>query len=81
MQNSGGSASTNDQSNPSHERAQPVKGLTPMEALEMYEAELTNFEKSELSTYDFIYTVGSVRIQSMRYISNKRGDYRVQVGE
>jgi len=39
-----------------------LKGMTPIEALEMYEGELTPFEMTELTQYDFIYAVGSVRI-------------------
>lgn len=72
--NSKGSLSTNDQSNPSpnitglnqQERNQILKGMTPIEALEQYEGELTAFEMTELTTYPFIYTVGSVRIESYR---------------
>ena len=41
---------------------QSLKGQTPIEALEMYEGELTPFEMTELTQYDFIYAVGSVRI-------------------
>lgn len=43
-----------------------LKGLTPIEALEQYEGELTPFEMTELSTYSCIYAVGSVRVSSMR---------------
>jgi hypothetical protein len=32
--------------------------------MEKYEGELTAFEMSEIATFDFIYTVGKVRIQS-----------------
>lgn len=72
--NSKGSLSTNDQSNPSpnitglnqQERNQILKGMTPIEALEQYEGELTAFEMTELTTYPFIYTVGSVRVESYR---------------
>ena len=52
-----------------------LKGLTPMEALEQYEGELTPFEMTELSTYKCIYAVGSVRVQSMRQITNRDGFY------
>ena len=71
QQTSGESMSTNDQSNPSpnmpggndmRTRTQILKGLTPQEALEQYEGELTPFEMTELSSFDFIYTVGSVRV-------------------
>jgi len=48
------------------ERTESLKGLTPLEALEQYDGELTSFEMSELTTYDYIYTVGSVRVKSMR---------------
>ena len=50
-------------------RTQILKGLTPQEALEQYEGELTPFEKSEVASYDFIYTVGSVRVSSIRQVS------------
>ena len=89
---SGGSLSTNDQSNPSpniglpgtsveKERTQILKGLTPIEALEQYEGELTPFEMTELTTYNFIYTVGSVRVEGMRQIANRDGFYKAQIGE
>ena len=83
--------STNDQStsNPSpntgnvemQNRIQLLKGLTTQEALEHYEDELTPFEMTELSSFDFIYTVGSVRISSMRQVANKDGFYNAQIGE
>ena len=68
--------STNDQSNPSPNtllgaannmqvRTQILKGLTAREAMEQYEGELTAFEMSEIAAYDFIFTVGSIRIESM----------------
>ena len=51
--------------------------------MEQYEGELTNFEMTELASqsYDFIYTVGSVRIQGLRSCSNKEGNYLTHVGE
>ena len=58
-----------------------LKGLSPMEALEQYEGELTPFEMTELSTYKSIYAVGSVRVQSMRQITNRDGFYNAHVGE
>jgi hypothetical protein len=36
-------------------------GLTPGEALQRYKDELTMFEKTELSNFDQIFTVGSYR--------------------
>ena len=36
---------------------------------------------SELNHFDFIYTVGSVRIQNMRQITNKDGFYNASLGE
>ena len=36
---------------------------------------------SELTTYDFIYTVGSVRVEGMRQISNREGFYNAHIGE
>ena len=55
--------------------------MTPIEALEHYEGEITPFEMTELTTYQFIYTVGSVRIESMRQISNRDGFYIAHLGE
>ena len=52
-----------------------------MEAIDFYESEITGFEKSELSTYDYIYTVGSVRVVNLKSIINRRGDYKIQIGE
>ena len=63
------------------ERTQILKGLTPIEALEQYEGELTPFEMTELTTYNFIYTVGSVRVEGMRQIANRDGFYKAQIGE
>lgn len=62
-------------------RTQILKGLTPNEALEQYEGELTPYEMTELTSYDFIYTVGSVRVQGLRSCSNKEGNYLTHVGE
>ncbi len=45
-----------------HVRTQILQGLTPQEAREQYEGELTTFEMTEIVTFDFIYTVGSVRV-------------------
>lgn len=58
-----------------------LKGLTPIEALEQYEGELTPFEMTELTGQEFIYTVGSVRVQGMRQIVNREGFYNAHVGE
>ena len=50
--------------------------------MEQYDGELTPFEMTELTSYDFIYTVGSVRVQSMRQVANgKDGFYKAEVGE
>lgn len=62
-------------------RTQILKGLTAQEALEQYEDELTPFEKSEVQTYGFIYTVGSVRVSSIRQVSKHDGFYMAQIGE
>jgi hypothetical protein len=40
------------------------KGHSLMEALELYDEELTGFELGEIRNYPFIYTIGSVRILS-----------------
>lgn len=39
------------------------------------------FEINELASYDFIYTVGSVRVSGYRQISNKDGNYIWHTGE
>ena len=90
---SGESMSTNDQSNPSPNmpasttsnnmqvRTQILQGKTPQEALEEYDGELTQFEMTELNSYDFIYTVGSVRVSSLRQVSTKDGFYHAHLGE
>jgi len=54
-----------------------MKGLTPLEAMEFYESEITAYERSELTTYDFIYTVGSVRVPNAKSTKNRRGDYNI----
>lgn len=46
-----------------------------------YEDELTPFEMTELNAYDFIYSIGSVRIHSTRQVTNRDGFYKAQVGE
>ena len=42
---------------------------------------MTPFEMTELTTYNFIYTVGSVRIQGMRQITTRDGFYQAHIGE
>ena len=49
-------ATTNPSPNPPHQ-----EGMTPGEALAKYKDELTMFEKTELSQFDQIFTVGSFR--------------------
>ena len=39
------------------------------------------FEMTELASYDFIYTVGSVRVSGLRSVTNKDGNYMSRVGE
>ena len=36
---------------------------------------------TELNSYDFIYTVGSVRVSSLRQVSTKDGFYHAHLGE
>ena len=36
---------------------------------------------TELTAYDFIYTVGSVRVQGMRQIVDRQGFYSAHIGE
>ena len=62
-------------------RNQILKGLTSQEALEQYDGELTQFEMTELTSFDFIYTVGSIRVSSMRQKYDKDGFYLARVGE
>ena len=57
---------------------QPLK---PEDALLRYKDELTPFEKSEVGTYDYIYTVGSVRRSTLKEVSDREGYYLPQVGE
>ena len=49
-------------------RTRILNGMTPAEACSVYESELTPFEKSELSKFHYIYTVGSVRVKSRAQI-------------
>ena len=39
------------------------------------------FEKTELSQFDYIYTVGSQRRQSLFEIADYEGYYKVKIGE
>ena len=43
-------------------RSQILKGLSSEEALELYESELTPFEKTEIVAYSLVYTIGSARV-------------------
>jgi hypothetical protein len=45
-----------------------------------YESELTPFENSELSRFQYIYTIGSVRVRSRNQVSF-HGKYRITPGE
>ena len=49
--------------------------------MEKYEDELTPFEKSELSTYESIYTIGSFRVNGLKSIADREGFYKVKIGE
>ena len=55
-------------------------GYTPVEALQIFE-ELTPFEKTELNSYEVIYTIGSHRVNGLRQVASKDGFYNVTVGE
>lgn len=55
--------------------------MYPAQAVEMYESELTDFEKSELFQFNAIYTVGSHRVQNLAQISSRSGQYRLTAGE
>lgn len=69
-------ATTNPSPNPPHQ-----EGMTPGDALAKYKDELTMFEKTELSQFDQIFTVGSYRRESLQEIPDAEGYYRVRVGE
>lgn len=64
-------------------RAQILVGLTPVEALQKYEDEITPFEKTELYHKDqkFIYTIGSRRVAGQGEVMGKDGFYKVFPGE
>ena len=49
-------------------RQRRLQGHTMAEALELFDEELTMFEKNELGNYKFIYTIGSVRINSLSQV-------------
>jgi hypothetical protein len=57
------------------------KGDTLVQALEKYEDELTPFELREISKYNCIHTVGSVRIAGQGKIQGRDGFYIVTPGE
>ena len=59
--------------NPSYQK---VLGLTPGETLKKYDDELTVYEKTELSQYDLIYTVGSYRRCDLQEIADYEGYYQ-----
>lgn len=94
QQGSGGggssSLSTNDRYSPNTGSVVPLKsgeivyqqkvGFSPMEALQIFE-ELTPFEKTELNSYDVIYTIGSHRVNGLRQVASKDGFYSVTIGE
>ena len=56
-------------------------GLSSYEAAIHYESELTDFERSELVEFSRIYTVGSVRIHSLKSCQEENGFYKVKTGE
>ena len=43
--------------------------------------DLTQFEQSELSKYDKIYTVGEIRINKQKEVCDKEGFYDAKIGE
>ena len=69
-------ATTNPSPNP------PLQeGMSPGDALAKYKDELTMFEKTELSQFQQIFTVGSYRREALQEIADAEGYYRVRVGE
>jgi dual specificity tyrosine-phosphorylation-regulated kinase 2/3/4 len=55
--------------------------LTSQEAQFVYQEELTVFEKSEITIFSEIYTIGSVRREGQQELADKEGYYKAQVGE
>lgn len=49
--------------------------------MSLYEDVLTPFEKSEISKYQAIYYVGSIRVRSLQDKVTRDGFYKVQPGE
>jgi hypothetical protein len=74
------STTITDASNPSPNPSYNY-GLTPTEALTKYADELTMYEKTELSQYDVVYTIGSYRRETLYEIADHEGYYKVKVGE
>ena len=58
-----------------------LRGLTPVEAIEQYEGELTTYEITELTTHELIYTIGSYRVNSLRSVAGRDGNYHAHIGE
>jgi hypothetical protein len=56
-------------------------GMSAGEALAKFKDILTMFEKTELSQFDSIYGVGSIRRVSLQEIADSEGYYRAKVGE
>lgn len=59
----------------------PPAGLSTYEAAIHYESELTEFERNELVDFNRIYTVGSVRVHSLKSCQEEDGFYKVKTGE
>ena len=49
--------------------------------MEVFENELTEFERIELGIYDKIYTIGKVRRHNQYSIADKEGQYVSKIGE
>lgn len=50
-------------------------------ALARYGSILTDYEKSELSSYEEIYTIGKVRREGIYKLADREGYYIVEEGE
>ena len=55
--------------------------MTPQDAYTHYEDLLTEYEKSELSQFQYIYTIGSKQIASKQQVTNAQGHYKCSIGE
>jgi serine/threonine protein kinase len=55
--------------------------MSPSEAIEVWDSELTQFELGELPNFGKVYAPGSVRVHSKQQITAKDGQYKITAGE